>query len=389
MASIQRIVSPLTKEVSWRAQVRVKGRPAESATFPNRKEAQRWAASIETAIREGRHFPSSRAQRTAFDALVKRYRELMCPVTLPTEEEAAKVSNDTRGPLSVREQHNRAAHLDWWQERFAGLSLGELTADRIAEARDALANGTFTRGKPGKDGDGNVVPPKEYKRSGATVNRYLATLSHLLSMAKREWRLIDSNAVEDISRKKESRGRTRFLSDDERARLLVACGKSDWTGLQTLVQLALLTGARRGELIGLTWADIDLKAGKALVRDTKNGESRTLPLVGKALESLRALKLQNSARSEYVFPNASGFPGPYEHFDAHWQAALEAASIENFRFHDLRHSTASYLAAQGASLLEIADVLGHKTLSMVKRYSHLVVTHKTTVIERLAREKGL
>jgi integrase len=125
------------------------------------------------------------------------------------------------------------------------------------------------------------------------------------------------------------------------------------------------------------------------VEDTKNGESRTLPLAGKALEALRALKLQGSARSEYVFPNASGFPGPYLHFDAHWQAALEAAGIEGFHFHDLRHTCASYLAAQGASLLEIAHVLGHKTLAMVKRYSHLVTSHKATVIERLARERGL
>ncbi len=80
---------------------------------------------------------------------------------------------------------------------------------------------------------------------------------------------------------------------------------------------------------------------------------------------------------------------PYEHFDAHWYAALEASGINDFRFHDLRHTTASMLAAQGASLLEIADVLGHKTLTMVKRYSHLVVDHKAKVIEKMITAKGL
>jgi integrase len=80
---------------------------------------------------------------------------------------------------------------------------------------------------------------------------------------------------------------------------------------------------------------------------------------------------------------------PYEHFDAHWYAALEASGIKDFRFHDLRHTTASMLAAQGASLLEIADVLGHKTLAMVKRYSHLVVDHKAKVIEKMITAKGL
>jgi len=86
---------------------------------------------------------------------------------------------------------------------------------------------------------------------------------------------------------------------------------------------------------------------------------------------------------------ASGLPGPYEHFDAHWYSALKAADIEDFHFHDLRHTTASMLAAQGASLLEIADVLGHKTLAMVKRYSHLVVDHKAKVIEKMIAAKGL
>ncbi|MGH8319641.1 MAG: site-specific integrase [Steroidobacteraceae bacterium] len=171
-----------------------------------------------------------------------------------------------------------------------------------------------------------------------------------------------------MSRKKEPRGRTRFLSDDERA---------------------ALTGARKGELIGLRWADVELKKGRALVRETKNDEQRTLPLAGKALDALRELKLQNSARSEWVFAQPSGLPGPYEHFDAHWRTALGAAGINDFHFHDLRHTTASMLAAQGASLLEIADVLGHKTLAMVKRYSHLVVDNKAKVIEKMVAAKGL
>jgi integrase len=211
----------------------------------------------------------------------------------------------------------------------------------------------------------------------------------VLSFAVKERRLLDRNPVGDISRKKESRGRTRFLSDVERGALLDACANSGWPTLRTLVLLAITTGARRGELLSLRWSDVDLKAGRALVRETKNGEQRTLPLAGKALEALRELKLQGSARSEHVFLQPSGLPGPYEHFDAHWYAALETAAIADFHFHDLRHTTASMLAAQGASLLEIADVLGHKTLAMVKRYSHLVVDHKAKVIERLVIAKGL
>ena len=382
MASIQRIVSPLTKQVSYRAQVRVKGRPSESETFPSRKEAQAWAASIETAIREGRHFPHAAAKRTSFDALAKDYIEAVV------------------AEFDEKERATRTRQLQWWAKQFSGLALAEITADAVSKGRDACAAETFTRGKPRKDKKtGELIAPTAYRRSGATVNRYIGTLSHLFSFAVKERRLMDRNPVGDIRRKKEPRGRTRFLSDEERAALLDACARSEWAPLHALVLLAITTGARRGELLSLKWADVDLKTGRATLHDTKNGEQRTLPLAGKALEALRQLKLQNSASSEYLFPSPAvvldpktGRPqldAPYGHFDAHWYAALEACGIQDFRFHDLRHTTASMLAAQGVSLLEIADVLGHKTIAMVKRYSHLVVDHKAKVIEKMITAKGL
>jgi integrase len=372
VASIQRIVSPLTKEISYRAQVRVKGRPTQSATFANRLKAQKWATSIEAAIDEGRDFPRMRSRRTAFAEVAQRYRET---VTADWPEPAK----------SARERH-----LKWWEDRFAGLTLAEITADRIVEARDALATEKFTRGKPRENRKtGEVTAPAEYARSPATINKYLIVLARVLNLAVKEWRLMDRNPAADISKKKEPRGRVRFLSDAEREALLDACAASDWKGLHTLVMLAISTGARRGELINLKWSDVDLKTARATVHDTKNGDSRVLPLVGKALDALRELKLQNSARSEYVFPQPSGFPRPYVYFDGYWQKALTAAKLEEFRFHDLRHTTASYLASQGASLLEIADTLGHRTLNMVKRYAHLAQSHKVRAIEKMAKERGL
>ena len=188
----------------------------------------------------------------------------------------------------------------------------------MAEARDALASETFSRGKPRKAEDGTEIPPNQYKRSGATVNRYLATLGHVFTVAIKEWRLVDRNPVRDISKKKEAHGRVRFLSDPERDALLEACAKSDWPALHTLVLLAISTGARRGELIRLKWADVDLKAARATIQETKNGDPRVLPLVGKALTALRELRLQGSAQSPWVFQQPSGLPGPYEGFDSHW-----------------------------------------------------------------------
>jgi integrase len=370
MASIQRLVSPLTNAVSYRVQVRVKGQPAQSETFQNLKEAKAWGASLETAIRENRNHPHLAGGKKSFGELVRRYRETV-------------MKDDKASTKAVREQH-----LIWWEARFAGRTLAEITPDRVAEARDALASEKFTRGKVQKK-NGIEIPPTEYTRTGATVNRYLATVSHMFTMAVKEWRLVGTNPVRDITKKKEARGRVRFLSDAERDALLSACAQSDWPALHTLVLLAISTGARRGELINLKWEDVDLKGARVIVRETKNGETRSLPLVGKALEALRSLKLQGSAKSPWVFAQPSGFPGPHENFDGVWYDALKAAGVDDFRFHDLRHTTASYLAAQGASLLEIADTLGHKTLSMVKRYSHLAQSHKVSAIEKMAKERGL
>ena len=372
MASIQRLISPLTGRVSYRVQVRLRGYPSRSGTFRNRKDAERWASSIESGIREGRYFPHALARRIRFNALAERYVESVLADAPPARRSNAK------------------HHIAWWLDRLGTLYLAEITLDHVAQGREALSAQRYMRAKA-RPGDAGATRAAEYQRSGATVNRYLATLSHMFTVAMREWRLIDRNPVAEIGKKKEARGRARFLRDEERAALLAACAHSAWPALQTLVLLAISTGARRGELIHLQWTDVylDPPSPQALIQSTKNGDPRRLPLVGKALESLRALHAANAGARRFVFTYASGSDEPYVGFDAHWYAALARARIEDFRFHDLRHTCASYLAAQGASLLEIADVLGHRTMAMVKRYSHLAEGHKALVIARMARARGL
>jgi integrase len=225
MASIQKLVRTRTGTTSYRAQVRVKGYSTQSECFPNRKEALEWATQIEAAIRQGKHFPHAAARRETFDSLARDYID-----TVLVEFDA-------------KERKTRIRQLTWWSAQFSGLSLFEVTADRISRARDKLGVETFARGKMQKDPEtGGVIVPKQYKRTGATVNRYIATLSHVLSFAVKERRLLERNPVADISRKKEPRGRTRFLSDEERTRLLEACKASDWAPLRALVLLAITTG---------------------------------------------------------------------------------------------------------------------------------------------------
>jgi hypothetical protein len=146
MASIQRIVSPLTGEVAYRVQVRLKGRRPESASFPNRKEAQAWATSLEVAIRENRHFPHAAAKRTSFDALVRDYTETVL---------------HEPGRFVDKERATRERQLKWWSAHFGGLSLADVTADRISAARDALAQEVFARVAAHHDrATGQVLPPR-------------------------------------------------------------------------------------------------------------------------------------------------------------------------------------------------------------------------------------
>jgi integrase len=184
-----------------------------------------------------------------------------------------------------------------------------------------------------------------------------------------------------ISKPKEARGRVRFLADDERERLLAACQTSRNKHLYAIVVLALATGARMGELLDLRWSDVDVKRGTLTFHQTKNGERRAVPLTGYALEVLTQHAKRRCPDTSLVFPDSTGTRpvGMREAFE--W--AVKRAKITNFRFHDCRHIAASYLAMNGASLAEIAEVLGHKTLAMVKRYAHLSEAHAAGVVARL------
>lgn len=144
--------------------------------------------------------------------------------------------------------------------------------------------------------------------------------------------------------------------------------------------MAITTGARRGELLALTWRDLDLERRQAYVRTSKNGEPRVLPLVAPLLAEIE--RIRSRRPEDFVFASDKR-PGRAMRVERAFRDACAAARIEDFRFHDLRHTAASYLAQAGASLLEIADTLGHKQLQMVRRYAHLSVASKTALADRV------
>jgi len=338
---------------TYRVQVRIAGFPAQHATFERRTDAKAWAAQTEAAIREGRHFPQREAKRHTLAELADRHL----------------ASVERRKPEALGKQRQL---MSWWKRQLGDYALASITPAIIAAKRDELLAE-------------NIGTKLELKRRApATVNRYLATLSKAMSDAVREWHWLNENPVRRVSKETEPEGRVRWLSDEELERLLVACRASPLKELELLVLLALTTGMRRGEILGLRWVDVDLKRRQAVLNKTKNRERRSVPLMPRVVELLEVHAKVRRLDTLLVFPQ----PGKDRAIDpAHWfELALKAAKVAEFRFHDLRHTAASYLAMSGATPPEIAAVLGHKTLAMVKRYAHLSDAHTGAVVERMTKK---
>jgi integrase len=153
------------------------------------------------------------------------------------------------------------------------------------------------------------------------------------------------------------------------------------SSLYTIVVLALATGARQQELLSLRWPDVDLKRGTLTFHETKNGERRAVPLTGYALDLLKKHAHLCRPEVDFVFPIYTSTKR--RRISDAWEHAVKRAGIENFRYHDLRHSCASYLAMNDASLMEIAAILGHRTLQMVQRYAHLSEAHTAGMVQRM------
>ncbi len=351
MATIQKRVLK-NGDVSYRAQVRVKGRPSETATFKRLTDARDWAQQTEADIKRGKYFNTAEAKKRTLTEAIDRY--------------CSEVLVHRKNPV------NQMTYLRWWKQRIGVYTLADITSALIVEQRNVL-----------------VGSENRFKRSigTATANRYIQSLGHLFTVARKEWGWVSENPVSNITKYKESRGRVRFLSDEERKKLLQACENSENKYLFTIVILALSTGARKNEILSLQWNDVDLNRGQIILHETKNGDRRVIPLQGYALELMRRQASVKVLYCDYVFPSkkvTKGLDGKfvYQPIDIRtaWENVIKNAHITDFRFHDLRHSAASYLAMNGASLTEIAEVLGHKTLQMVKRYAHLSEAHTSSVV---------
>ena len=328
----------------YQVKIRLKGHPQETASFQRKTDAQKWANQRETELRQGKHLKEAQSKRHTFGEMIDRY-----------------IKNELhKKPKSYQK---KKMQLNRWKAELGHLRLFDVTPSKISDVKDKMLNEKLKNGK---------------QKSPTTVVRYMAALSPVFRLAVNEWEWLDKSPMDKVKRPTEPRGRIRFLDDDERKRLLDAAQNHKNKHLYVIIVLAISTGMRQGEIMGLTWKDVNLSEGYAILHETKNDDVRRVPITGQALKLLKELNKVRRIDTNYIFSDLTTTKPVFNH--KAWEQIVKVAEIQDFRFHDLRHTSASYLAMNGASLAEIAEILGHKTLAMVKRYAHLSHSHTASVV---------
>jgi len=299
----------------------------ESFKTDNKRLAEKLYAKTLTDIVEGRYFKKIEANRHKFEDLRDRYMKEHSMV-----HKAAK--------STVRDQ-SLFRHL---ARSFSGMTLAEITPARISEHKSLRRS---DGAKP------------------ATLARELEVLRHALNLALREWEWISKNPFEKVKIEKPNNKVERWLTFEEEHDLLEA--SAPW--LREIIIFALNSGMRQGEILSLKWNQVDLKRRTATLLVTKNKEVRTIPLNQTVTELLQSKKKVESI-SGYVFTSQAGTRIDASNVRRAFNSAKKEANVEDFRFHDLRHTFATRLVQAGVDLYVVKELLGHKSITMTLRYAH-------------------
>lgn len=326
MATISPRYDDQSVRIGWQAKIRKKGFPAQTKTFRNKSEAQAWAKATEADMERGTWRDKSEAESTTLSEALDRYA-------------------DEVAPRSKDGGYRQLSYIRRWKRQCVSrLALARVRGKDIADAIKHLES----EGK-----------------SANTIRLHLAVLSHLYTVAGSEWGMESLGNPVQMARGRKPRlpqGRERRLVGDEEQRLLDACKIAQNPWLLPIVQLAIETAMRAGEIMGLEWQNVDLNKRVAFLPDTKNGTARTVPLSSVAVDVLQTLPRSLDGRV---------FGGTYSGVHSAFETACKRAGIEGLRFHDLRHEATSRLFERGFNPMEVSSITGHKTLQMLKRYTHL------------------
>ncbi len=304
----------------WQARVQRKGQKDLAKSFLNKPDAEKWARSIEIEIDRGTYINSDYAQKTLFKEIFQKYLDDVALHLRSADNQSIRVRKLMKHPI-------------------AEVNMAQLSPKHIADYRDERLK---------------VIKPN-------TVIRELAILSSVINHARREWGLNIINPVRMIKKPSSTPGRNRILNDEELSRLFIQLENiSPW--YKPLVEFALETSMRRGELMSLLWVNINFDKSVAFLPLTKNGDSRYVPL---SLKAIRILKLLPRDIEGRVFPLNK------QTVSILFLRAARRAKVLDVHFHDLRHMAITRLASKFSNPMEIAAISGHKSLSMLKRYTHI------------------
>ena len=313
------------KNGHWQAVVRHKGYPAKSASFTSRPEAARWARLIESEMDRGLFLDRTDAERTTVGQLIERY-----------------LAEVTPSKKSARQERQRLLAIS---NHFGAFTAASLRNTHIAAYRDErLRSGC----------------------AGATVVKEMNSLSHLIDTAIKDWGIgLPVNPSKLVRKPKVSRGRDRRLNPGEEAKLFAACNRSRCRMLEPVVRFAIETGMRMGEILSLTWQNVDAQRRVATLPDTKSGDARQVPLSTAAISAILPLPRHiKDGRVFWTWSRSDSLENAY-------RRAVKWAGIEDLHFHDLRHEAVSRLFELELNPMEVSAISGHKTLQMLKRYTHL------------------
>ncbi|MBI4849119.1 MAG: tyrosine-type recombinase/integrase [Nitrospirae bacterium] len=286
----------------------------ESTGTDNRKLAEKIYAKTLMDIVEGRFFESSKLKQITFDQMVEKY-------------------------LEQYEKQRDARTAKTLKPFFSGLTLSQISPKVIGEYRRKRLE--------------KVKP--------ATVYQELALMRRMFNVAIKEWEWLNHNPVSKLSFSVGNRNaRDRWLSDEEEKKLVEAATNPWW--LRNCLVVAMHTGMRRGEILNLKWQDVSFDRKTVAVVKSKNGEKRTIPMSKTVFDTLNSIKVKHISGG--IFP-ISGW-SLRQAFDN----TVEKAGIENFRFHDLRHTFATRLVQNGVGIYKVKELLGHKTILITMRYAH-------------------
>lgn len=307
----------------WEAQIRKKGFLSQTKTFATRKEAAAWASVVESEMVRGVFVSRTESENTTLGTALERYRREITPTKRNTAAEEGRIKLWLEHPLSSR-------------------SLASIRGSDIA----------------------NVVAEMQGRGLAAnTIRLHLAIISNLYTVARREWGMENlSNPTEFVRKPRLPQGRDRRLEGDEEVRLLESATVTS-NEMAAIVRIAIETGMRQAEILGMEWRHIDLDMRVCHLPMTKNGAARTVPLSMKAVDVLASLPRRISGRV-WSYQSSGGFRSA-------WSRVCPRAGIDGLTFHDLRHEATSRFFEKGLQMMEVAAITGHKSPAMLARYTHL------------------